>query len=63
MKKALQAFFGSWFELTVDERKALCLVLAIFLLGLIIRYAGVAPWRDASPKPASTPVPVEPAGR
>jgi hypothetical protein len=41
---------GAWFALTRDERNALLLVLALFLLGL-----GVRAWhlrREAPPAPA-----------
>jgi len=34
----LRGIFRSWFELTHDEQKVLLLVLALFLLGLAVRF-------------------------
>ena len=34
----LRRLFRSWFELTRDEQKALILILALFLLGLAVRF-------------------------
>jgi len=35
---ALHGIFRSWFELTHDEQKVLLLILALFLLGLAVRF-------------------------
>ena len=35
---ALRRIFRSWFELTRDEQKVLLLILALFLLGLSVRF-------------------------
>ena len=35
---AFRQIFRAWFELTHDEQKALLLILALFLLGLTVRF-------------------------
>jgi hypothetical protein len=35
---SLRKIFRSWFELTQDEQKVLLLILALFLLGLFVRW-------------------------
>lgn len=35
---AIHRLLRSWFELTEDEKKALIIILALFLLGVVVRY-------------------------
>jgi hypothetical protein len=37
--RVVRSLSRSWFELTTEEQKAVVLVLALFLLGLLVRYS------------------------
>ncbi|MFO7871284.1 MAG: hypothetical protein R6V03_07630 [Kiritimatiellia bacterium] len=38
MRDILKQLVASWFKLTPDEQKAVCVIAAIFLLGVIVRF-------------------------
>jgi len=52
----LAALLRSWFGLTKEEQRALIIVLALFILGLAVRYCHIR----QSPNSAALPQEVEP---
>lgn len=56
--QGLKALGASWFALTLDERKALCLILALALLGLAAKAWHVRHTESTRPEPVrSAPLP------